>query len=348
MHRVLPRLLAKSYSDNLKSKSGPADQNPKWASIALGIAFALGGAVAEAQVKTEQAPRVGHRVAPPHGGESLARESRPLQYVDGKNKVFDGRITNDSRNQLQALADDLVRRNLDVLVASSTAEAIALKNATRTIPIVFVVASDPVADGLVESLARPGGNVTGVTTVATALAGKRLEILKETIPKLSRVAVLWDSQDPGSAQHWKESQFAARELKLQLHSMQVSSAEKLDSAFKDAVKERSGALVVAPSPLVTAYAKIVMDLATRHRLPAIFDRGELAANGGLMAYGPDPAEPFRRAAVIVDRILKGAKPADIPVEQPTQFELVINLKTAKKIGLTIPPALLSRATKVIR
>jgi putative ABC transport system substrate-binding protein len=200
----------------------------------------------------------------------------------------------------------------------------------------------------VESLARPGGNVTGVTTVATALAGKRLEILKETIPKLSRVAVLWDSQDPSSAQHWKESQFAARELKLQLHSMQVSSAEKLDSAFKDAVKERSGALVVAPSPLVTAYARIVMDLATRHRLPAIFDRGELAANGGLMAYGPDPAEPFRRAAVIVDRILKGAKPADIPVEQPTQFELVINLKTAKQIGLTIPPALLSRATKVIK
>jgi len=188
--------MSESCSDNPKSKSGPADQNLKSAGCLALLLLLAGWGRAEAQVRTEQAVGVGHRVTPAHDGESSARESRPLQYADGKNKVFDGRLTNESRNQLQALADDLVRRNLDVLVASSTAEAIALKNATRTIPIVFVVASDPVADGLVESLARPGGNVTGVTTVATALAGKRLELLKETIPKLSRVAVLWDSQDP--------------------------------------------------------------------------------------------------------------------------------------------------------
>ncbi|HLN86333.1 MAG TPA: ABC transporter substrate-binding protein, partial [Candidatus Limnocylindrales bacterium] len=157
-----------------------------------------------------------------------------------------------------------------------------------------------------------------------------------------------DSQDPSSAQHWKESLFAARELGLQLHSMQVSSADKLDGAFKQAIKERSGALAVAPSPLLTSHPRLITDLAMRLRLPTIFDRRELAANGGLMSYGPDQAEPFRRAALMVDKILKGAKPADMPVERPTKFELVINLKAAKQIGLTISPALLSRAEKVIK
>jgi putative ABC transport system substrate-binding protein len=277
------------------------------------------------------------------------RELREPDYVDGKNRDFETRTAQGSKlDPLHALADELVRLKLDVLLAPSTAEALAFKNATRTIPIVFIVSSDPVADGLVDSLARPGGNITGVTTIATELAGKRLELIKETIPKLSRVAVLWDSQDPSSAQHWRESQFAARELGLQLHSMQVSSVDKLEGAFKEATKARSAALAVTAGSFATSNPKLITNLAAKHRLPAIFDRGEFVASGGLMSYGPDQVESYRRAASMVDKILKGTKPADIPVEQPTKFELVINLKTAKALGLTIPPIVLMRATKVIK
>ena len=180
------------------------------------------------------------------------------------------------------------------------------------------------------------------------LAGKRLELLKETVPKLSRVAVLWNPQNPGSAQQWKESQLSARELGLQLHSMEVSSADKFESAFKEATKARSAALAVTPSALANSNQKQIADLATKNRLPAIYPRGDWVASGGLMSYGPDQAEPYRRVASMVDKILKGAKPADIPVEQPTKFEFIINLKTAKQIGLTIPPNVLARADKVIK
>ena len=202
--------------------------------------------------------------------------------------------------------------------------------------------------GLVDSLARPGGNITGFTTISTVLAGKRLELLKETVPKLSRVAVLWDPKAPGSAQQWKESQLQARELGLQLHSMEVSSADKFESAFKEATKARSAALAVTQSPLTSSYQKQIADLATKHRLPAIYPREDFVASGGLMSYGADRAEPYRRVASMVDKILKGTKPADIPVEQPTKFELVINLKTAKALGLTIPPVVMMRAEKVIK
>ena len=229
-----------------------------------------------------------------------------------------------------------------------SAEALAAKNATRTIPIVFFGVGDPVAAGLVDSLARPGGNITGFTTIAAVLAGKRLELLKETIPKLSRVAVLWDPQDPSSAQQWKESQLPARELGLQLHSMEVSSADKYESAFKEATKARSAALAVTPSALAISNQKRIADLATKNRLPAIYPRGDFVASGGLMSYGADRTEPYRRAASMVDKILKGAKPADLPVEQPTKFEFIINLKAAKQIGLTIPPNVLVRADKVIK
>jgi len=235
-----------------------------------------------------------------------------------------------------------------VLLAPSTAEALAFKNVTKTIPIVFIVSSDPVADGLVDSLARPGGNITGITTIAPATAGKRLELLKETIPKLTRVAVLWNPQDPSSAQTWKESRFAGRELRLELHSMEVSSVDKLEGAFKEAVKARSAALAVTSSQFINFNEKRITDLAAKHRLPAIFDRGEFVARGGLMSYAHDQVEPYRRAAAMVEKILKGAKPADMPVEQPTKFEFVINLKTAKQIGLTIPQWTLMKADKVIK
>ena len=178
------------------------------------------------------------------------------------------------------------------------------------------------------------------------LSGKRIELLKETVPKLSRVAVLWNPR--GSGQGWKESQLAARELGLQLHSMEVSSADKFDSAFKEALKAGSAAIAVTQNPLVTSHQKQIVDLATKNRLPAIYPRGDYVAGGGLMSYGADPAEHYRRAAVLVDKILKGVKPADLPIEQPTKFELIINLNAAKQIGITIPPNVLARADKVIK
>jgi putative ABC transport system substrate-binding protein len=233
-------------------------------------------------------------------------------------------------------------------VTASTAGALAAKNTTRTIPIVFYSAGDPVATGLVDSLARPGGNITGFTVISALLAGKRLELLKETIPKLSRAAVLWNPQDPGPAQQWKESQLPARELGLQLHSMEVSSADKYEDAFTQATKARSAALAVTLHTLANSNQKRIADLAARNRLPAIYPRGDYVESGGLMSYGPDQTEPYKRAAVMVDKILKGAKPADLPVEQPTKFELMINLKTAKTLGLTIPPVVMMRAEKVIK
>jgi putative tryptophan/tyrosine transport system substrate-binding protein len=282
------------------------------------------------------------------GREVFRGELRKLGYVEDKNIAFESRSAEGKLDRFPALADELVRRKVDVLVASSAAEAVAFKNATKAIPIVFVVSSDPVADGLVDGLARPGRNITGVTTIVAGLAGKRLELLKETVSELSRVAVLWNPQDPGSTQQWKESQLAGRELGLQLHSIEVSSADKLEGAFQEAAKARSAAVAVMAGSLGSANPKLITDLAAKHRLPAIFERRDFVAAGGLMSYGPDRAESYRRAAVYVDKILKGAKPADLPVEQPTKFELAINLKTAKEIGLTIPQSVLFRADRVIR
>jgi ABC-type uncharacterized transport system substrate-binding protein len=278
----------------------------------------------------------------------LPPELRALGYVEGMNIAFDYRYAENKLDRLPALADELVRLKVDVLVTPGTPAAIAAKNATRTIPIVFFRVSDPVPLGLVDSLSRPGGNVTGFTEISEVLAGKRLELFKETVPKLSRVAVLWNPQNPGNAQQWKESQLPARELGLQLYSMEVSSADKYEGAFKEAVKARSSALVVAQDALAGSNLKLIADLAIKHRLPASYPRGEFVDNGGLMSYGPDPDESLRRVASMIDKILKGAKPADLPVEQPTKFELAFNLKTAKQIGVIIPQGLLYRADKVIR
>jgi len=276
------------------------------------------------------------------------REFRKLGYVEGKNVAFESRHADDKLDRLPGLADELVRIKVDVIIVSGSAATVAAKKSTNTIPIVFLTVPDPVALGLVDSLARPGGNVTGFTTIAEVLAAKRLELLKEAVPKLSRVAVLWNPQSPSSEQQWKESELSARELGLQLHSMKVSSADKYESAFKEAIKARSAALAVTLHTLANSNQNRIADLATKNRLPAIYPRGDLVTSGGLMSYGPDRNEPFRRGAAFVDKILKGAKPADIPVEQPTKFEFVINLKTAKQIGVTIPPNVLARADRVIR
>ena len=201
---------------------------------------------------------------------------------------------------------------------------------------------------MIDSLARPGGNITGFTTIGSVLAGKRLELLKETVPKLSRVAALWNPQILSEVQSWKESQMPARGLGLQLHSLEVSSADKYEAAFREAKKARVGALVWMSSPLGDLNQNHTVELAKKYRLPAIYSRQSVVENGGLMSYGADRAEPFRRSAVFVDKILKGTNPSDIPVEQPTKFELAINLKTAKTLDLGIPPIVLMRATKVVK
>jgi putative tryptophan/tyrosine transport system substrate-binding protein len=307
---------------------------------------------AEAQ-QPAKIPKIGELVFGPGsalgtGRELFRRSLRELGYVEGKNIAFEIRSAQGKLDRFPALAEELIRLKVDLLVASSMAEALAFKNATQTIPIVYIGPTDLVAAGLVDSLARPGGNITGFTTIGAVLVGKQLELLKETVPNLHRVAVMWNPNNQGSEQSWKESQLAGRELGLQLHSMVVSSADKFESALKEAIRAGSAALSVRRNPLVSSSRKQVVDLASKHRLPAIFDRRDFVAMGGLMSYGPDQAEPYRRAAVMVDKILKGTKPADIPVEQPTKFEFIVNLKTAKQIGLTIPPNVLVRADRVIR
>jgi len=280
---------------------------------------------------------------------SLKRELQKLGYVDGKNVILIYRHADNKYEQLPALAEELVRLRVDVIITPGANDTQAAKNATKTIPIVFTGAgSDPVTLGLVESLARPGGNVTGFAQIASTLAGKRLELLNATVPKLSRVAVLWDPQNTGSAQIWEESQPRAKELGLQLHSFKINSAEKLESDFKEAVKAGSGALAVTSGAVIASIRTQIIRLAAKSRLPAIYLRANWVAEGGLMSYGPDEIEPYQRVAYYVDKILKGAKPADLPVEQPTKFELVINLKTAREIGLKIPQNVLARADRVIK
>jgi ABC-type uncharacterized transport system substrate-binding protein len=274
-------------------------------------------------------------------GDIFLRRLAELGFVEGKNIAFEYRSADNKLDRLPALVDELVRLNVDVLLTSATPATIAAKNATKTIPIVFIqLAVDPVTAGFVDSLARPGGNITGLTNIAAELAGKRLEILKETVPKLSRVALMWEPKNAGSAQTWKESQLPAKELGLQLHSMEVSSADQFDGAFKEAIKARSAALAVTPMVLAANHRKEIVELAAKSRLPAVYYRDSFVESGGLMSYGADLADHFRRAADFIEKILKGSKPADLPVEQPKKYEFIVNLKAAKQIGLTIPQTVL--------
>jgi putative ABC transport system substrate-binding protein len=280
--------------------------------------------------------------------EEFRRALRDLGYVEGKNIIFEYRSADNKLDRLPSLAEELVRLKVDLLITRGTPEAVALKNATKTIPIVFYDVTDPVGAGLVDSLAQPGGNVTGFSGVEAVLVGKRLELLRETIPTLSRVAVLWNPQDLSSAQQWKASQLPAQELGLQLHSMEVITADKYDDAFKEIAKLRNDALVVIAGSLEDSNRKRIADLATKNRLPSIYPRPLFVESGGLMSYGRDRNESAKRVPLMIDKILKGAKPSDIPVEQPKKFELMINLKTAKALGLVIPPVVLMRADRVIK
>ena len=283
------------------------------------------------------------------GGTDITRQAlRDLGYRENKNVTFEYRRADNKLDRLPGLADELVRLKVDVIVAASANAAQAAKNATQTIPVVFVSMSDPVTGGLVDSLARPGGNLTGFSTITPILTGKRFELLKETILRLSRIALLWNPKNPGSAQDWKESLVSARELGLQLHSMEVSNAENFDSEFKAATKAGSNGIAATLDGVINSNQKRIADLAVKHRIPAIYPRGDFTESGGLMSYGPEQTEPYRRTAAMIDKILKGTKPAEIPVEQPTKFELIINLKSAKQIGLSIPPNVLARADRIIR
>lgn len=305
--------------------------------FAIGLVLVLTGTTAEAQ-PTPKMARIGFLMS---GSGSSARiasfrtEFLKLGYVEGKNVTFETRAAKLNYDRLPALADELVRLKVDVIVTPGANDTRAAKNATKTIPIVFLgTVSDPVSLGLVESLARPAGNVTGFTTIGSVLTGKRLELLKNVIPGLSRVALLWNPENTGSVQVWQESQLVAKELDLQLHSMAVNSADQFESAFKEAVKARSGALTMTGGALIANHEKLIVQAAAKHRIPAMFVSNTAVANGGLMSYGLDEIEPYRRPAIMVDKILKGAKPADLPVEQPTKFELVINLKAADRINHT--------------
>jgi putative tryptophan/tyrosine transport system substrate-binding protein len=329
---------------------------PKAAAYKVAIIFITGLAIfacipaAQAQ-EPKKVPRVGVLVTGSHSSvwhDAFRQALRELGYIEGRNIAIEYRSA-EGRNAVQPeLARELVNKNVDVIVSGGGNDVTrALMQATKTIPIVMTAGSDAVARGLISSLARPGGNVTGLTSLWDDLTGKRLELLKDTIPKLTRVAVLWHSSG-GRRTQWKASQAAAQQLNLQLHSMEIHTAEDLENVFKEAVKARSGAVAVTQSSEVGSNHKRVIDLISKHRLPAIYAIPEYAESGGLMAYGGSRADLYRRAAIYVDKILKGAKPAELPVEQPTKFELVINLEAAKQIGLTIPPNVLARADRVIK
>jgi ABC-type uncharacterized transport system substrate-binding protein len=242
----------------------------------------------------------------------------------------------------------MVRLRVDIIIVTTTPAAFAAKNATQTIPIIIPTALDPVGTGLVASLARPGGNITGLSSLAPELSGKRLELLKEIVPGMTRVAVLWNPANPANASVWKETQAAACALGLQLQSQEVRGPQDLESAFALTAKARPNALLVLSDSLINMHRQQIADFVTQKRIPSVFASTEGVMAGGLMSYGPSLSDRYRRTAYYVDRILKGTKPSDLPVEQPTKFEFVINLKTAKQIGLTIPPDLLARATRIIR
>jgi putative ABC transport system substrate-binding protein len=283
------------------------------------------------------------------GWEQAFRQGlRDLGWTEGKNISIEYRYSEGKGERLPELAAELVRLKVNVIVTSITPDTLAAKNATKEIPIVMASVNDPIGSGFVNSLAHPGGNITGLTNIASELSGKRLELLKEIVPDLKRVAVLWDPEGPASSLSWKESQVPARALGLQLYSMETRRANDFDKAFADAIRARVGALAIGPNAVVTRNQKRIADLAAKNRLPSISVLSEFVEFGGLMAYGPDRSDLFRRAATYVDKILKGTKPADIPVEQPTKFELMINLKTAKQIGVIIPQWVLVKADKVIK
>jgi putative ABC transport system substrate-binding protein len=277
----------------------------------------------------------------------LTEALRESGWVEGENVVFERRYAENRLERLPELAADLVRLNVDVILAGGTLAPLAAKRATSTIPIVMVNAGDPLGTGLVASLARPGGNVTGMSLMAPELGGKRLELLKELLPRLARVAVLWNAANPYSALVFKQVQAAGGTLGIEVQSLELRDPDDFDGAFETVQRQHPDALITVEDPLTFNHRKRIADFAAGQQLPSLSGLSEFAAAGGLISYGANQVDLFRRVAGYVDKILKGAKPADLPVQQPSKFELVINLKTAKAVGITIPPSLLARADEVI-
>ena len=320
--------------------------------LTLLIVFAL-FTPGEAQ-QAKKIPRIGFLSAAPRSAlseriEAFRQGLRELGYVEGKTIVIEWRFGEGKLDRLPALATELVRLNIDVIISGGPAPTRAAKEATKTIPIVMTNEGDPVGTGLVASLARPGGNVTGFSTLSPELSGKRLELLKEIVPKLSRVAVFATSTLPGNAQALRETELAAGAFGVKLQYLDVLAPKDIEPAFRAAGKGRADAgLMMVAGGIASSQSKEIKELAVKSRLPVIASGPAFAEGGGLISYGVSLTDLSRRAAIYVDKILKGANPAELPVEQPTKFELVINLKTAKQIGLTIPPNVLARADKVIR
>jgi putative ABC transport system substrate-binding protein len=320
-------------------------------SLALAVLSLLSGR--EVAGQTVKVPRIGFLAVGPREGrafliEGLRQGLRQHGYVEGQNILIEYRFTEDRNDRLPALAAELIALKVQLIVASGTPASFAARDATKTIPIVMGgIAADPVETGLVASLARPGGNITGMSMMTAPLGGKRLEILKTTVPGLARVAVFWNPPNPAYGPILKELEAAAPALGLKLQRLEVRTPADFEGAFQAAVKQRTGALIAPGDPLVANRPRMVADLALKYRLPVMMDIKEFAEAGGLLSLGLDLVDSYRRAATHVDKILKGAKPAELPMEQPTKIDLFVNLKTARILGLTIPPAVLLQASRVI-
>ena len=307
---------------------------------------------AQAQQPTK-IPRIGYLATVslssiPDRTEALRQGLRELGYIEGKNIVIEWRSAEGKLDRLPALASELVRLKVDIIITGGPPATRAAKEATSTIPIVMAQDTDPVGNGFVAGLARPGGNITGLSILAPELSGKQLELLKETIPKLSRVVFLTNSNEPGYMQMRKETELAAAALRVQIQFLDARGPNDVEIAFREATKRSADAILAPAMPIIVSRRTQIANLAVKNRLPAMYGQPEYVDAGGLMFYGANITDLFRRAASYVDKILKGRKPADLPVEQPTKFEFIINLKAAKQIGLTIPPNVLALADKVIR
>ena len=308
---------------------------------------------AQGQQPAAKIPRIGFQLdAPPSAmtarTEAFRQGLRELGYIEGKNIIIEWRSSEGKIERRSELAAELVRLKVDVIVSAGPTVTRVVKEATSTIPIVMAQDTDPVGSGFVASLARPGGNITGMSALAPEMSGKQLDLLQQIIPRLSRVAVVGNSTNPGDAQALRETVLAAGSFEVYLRYLDVLDPKDIEIAFRDAAKGRAEAILVLGNPILNAHRKQILDLAVKHRLPATYARPEFVESGGLMYYGTSYNDLLRRAATYVDKILKGAKPAELPVEQPTKFEFIVNLKAAKQIGLKIPPSVLAKADRVIK
>jgi len=371
MHKTIRTRFLGSYSDNRKSKTCTAFdklrpracrgelrrsiQNLKWAGLFAIFVLLVGCVgVAEAQ-QPAKIPRIGYLAAASLSSSTMSARTeafrqglRELGYVEGKNIVIEWRYAEGKLDRLPALVAELMRLKVDIIVSAGPQPTRSAKEATSTIPIVMAQDTDPVGNGFVASLARPGGNITGLSSLTAEISGKRLELLKEIVPRLSRVAVFGTSTYPGNAQALRETELAAGALGVKLQYLDVLDPKDIETVFRAASKARADAVLVLGGPVFYSQRTQVVKLAAKSRLPATYFASEFVEAGGLMSYGVSFTDLSRRAATYVDKILKGRKPADLPVEQPTKFEFVINLKAAKQIGVTIPPNVLARADKVIK